>query len=107
MYDKKYIAERLKHLRLSRNLSANQLSIDLGLNQATISKIETASAYPSFDVFFKICDRLKITPAEFFNDSNIPIKLSPEQARLISMFSKLDDDELKKLNDFIEAFNKG
>ena len=104
MYDKNYVGNKLKSIRLDRDISANQLSLKLSLNPTTISKIETGNAYPSFEVFFKICEQLDISPSEFFNNSPVPLKLSPEQEKLIANVKDLTDEQLSLLNQLISSF---
>lgn len=49
-------AERLKQLRRQRNISQQMLSIQLGVNQTTISGWEIANREPSYEMLARIAD---------------------------------------------------
>ena len=60
-------ADRLRFLRNERNISAREMSIALGQNESYINKIENCQRSVPMSSFFKICDYLHVTPADFFN----------------------------------------
>jgi len=62
--------KRLSELRIKKGVSARDMSLSLGQSEGYINNIENKKGYPSMLVFFYICDYLKITPSEFFDDSN-------------------------------------
>lgn len=64
-YESKF-AERLTQLRMQRNISSRQMSLDLGQNEGYVNKIENGKILPPMDIFFRICDYLDVKPAEFF-----------------------------------------
>ena len=59
-------ALRLATLRKNAGISARDMSLTLGQNPGYINNIEKAKVFPSMVMFFKICEYLKVTPAEFF-----------------------------------------
>ena len=67
MNTKESFSTRLAQLRTDEEISAREMSLDLGQNPSYINRIENQKAYPSMQVFFYICDYLKITPGDFFN----------------------------------------
>lgn len=58
---------RLTQLRISKNVSARDMSLSLGLSTSYINKIENQKTLPSMSTFFNICDYLQITPYDYFN----------------------------------------
>ncbi len=58
---------RLAQLRAHKDVSAHQMSLDLGMNSGYIQNIESGKAFPSMTAFFDICEYLQISPSEFFD----------------------------------------
>ena len=100
MWEEKF-GQRLAQLREQKEVSAREMSLAIGQGPAYINNIENQHNMPSMLAFFYICDYLKITPSEFFDDENInPIKtqeftlgfqrLSPEhQDNVLSLIKGL------------------
>ena len=53
--------ERLRILRLSKNLSQKELATDIGYVQTTIAKWEAGDRYPNFDTLIKLADYFEVT----------------------------------------------
>ncbi len=68
MYDS-FIRERINSLRMQKNLSEYQLSLDLGHSQGYIQSITSGRTLPSMSAFLDICDYFNLSPAEFFDPS--------------------------------------
>lgn len=87
---KKYFAERIAGLRMSKNdkLSSRKLSQELNQCESYINKIETGRALPSMEMFFKICEYFDVTPAEFFMDDTDP----HQKNELNDLYSEMDSD---------------
>ena len=97
--EQKEFAKRLIKLRENIGVSEREMSLAIGQNPSYINNIESGRAFPSFNVFFYICDYLKITPAEFFEtDSANPAQLN----ELIKKLKKLDAKQTKTLTAFVE-----
>ena len=60
------IGNRLRHLRLTRNLSQRELAKRAGVTNSTISLIESNSANPSVGALKRILEGIPIGLAEFF-----------------------------------------
>lgn len=58
---------RLVKLRMSKGVSARDMSLSIGQNASYINRIENGVNFPSMTVFFYICEYLGITPKEFFD----------------------------------------
>ena len=54
-------AERLKELRIDKNLTQTQLSKETGLSQACIAKLENGSRAPSVDTIIALAKFFKVT----------------------------------------------
>lgn len=58
---------RLVKLRMSKGVSARDMSLSIGQNASYMNRIENGVNFPSMTVFFYICEYLGITPKEFFD----------------------------------------
>lgn len=65
-----FIRNRITKLRMLRNVSEYQMSLDLGHSKSYIQSISSGRALPSMSEFISICEYLGITPKEFFDDEN-------------------------------------
>ena len=68
--DETYIAGRLARLRTQMGVSARDMSLTIGQANNYISNIENGKSAPSIQGFFYICDYLKISPKDFFDQGN-------------------------------------
>lgn len=103
MYEEMF-AERLAKLRSARNVSAREMSLDIGQNESYINRIENRYAYPSMQTFFYICDYLKVTPEEFFEVDNP----EPEHLRIIMEDLKaLNPEQRMHIHGIIKELKKG
>ena len=64
-----FIRNRITQLRINKNVSEYQMSLDLGHSKSYIQSITSGRALPSMTEFLSICDYLEITPKDFFDDS--------------------------------------
>lgn len=65
-----FIRNRITRLRMERNVSEYQMSLNLGQNKNYIQGISSGKALPSMRQFLNICEYLEITPMEFFDCDN-------------------------------------
>lgn len=56
-----YLGEKLKAVRKSNNLTQKNLSEKVGVKTRTIASYEQGSAYPSLEIFGKLCDSLNVS----------------------------------------------
>ena len=95
--------KRLSELRIKKGVSARDMSLSLGQSEGYINNIENKKGYPSMLVFFYICEYLKITPSEFFDESNPnPEKLQ----KIIAELKTLNDDQLNLIFEMIKQMKK-
>ena len=91
MYEK-FIQERINELRMKKNISEYQLSLELGRSQGYIQSITSGRNLPSLGALLDICAYFDITPSEFFD----PTVNNPSLIRNI-----MDDIEKLSHNDLL------
>jgi len=89
--DEKFVAERITELRLRKNISEYQLSLNLGKNKSYIQNISSGRSLPSMSQFYEICRYFDITPQEFFDEGlhNLPL-----YQKANDLLKQLDDDDM-------------
>lgn len=89
---------RLARIRNERQISARQLSLELGYNKNYIYSIESGRNFPTMEGFFEICTYLEINPEYFFG--------SPPEDLFFPYFTnileKLDENHLQHLYQLAE-----
>ena len=68
--DERFIAQRIARLRTEKGVSARDMSLSIGQANNYISNIENGKSSPSIQGFFYICEYLKISPQDFFDEGN-------------------------------------
>ena len=68
MYTEDFIRNRITQLRMNKNISEYQMSLDLGHSKSYIQNISSGRAMPSMSEFLFICEYLGVTPQEFFDE---------------------------------------
>jgi len=96
--DESFIAQRLALLRTQMNVSARDMSLSMGQASNYINNIENKKSFPSIQGFFYICEYLKISPKDFFDEGNTnPILLN----EVIEQLKPLNDKALESILAFI------
>lgn len=99
MFDEDLFYKRLSELRLSKNVSARDMSLTLGQCENYINNIENKRNFPSMQVFFYICDYFGISPMEFFDfETKSPSKLKS----LTDKMKSLNDSQLSLIENLID-----
>ena len=101
--DEKFIAERLAKLRTERGVSARDMSLSIGQANNYISNIENGKSQPSMQGLFFICEYLKISPKEFFDDGSANPALLNE---LIEELKPLNSKALEHILGFVREMKK-
>ncbi len=97
-----FLRQRITELRMKRNVSEYQMSLELGQNKNYIQGISSGKALPSMTQFFNICDYFCITPEQFFSDHD-----RPELIDTISEgIQELSDADLELLLLFIRRLQR-
>lgn len=100
MYDK-FIKERINELRMKKNISEYQLSLDLGHSQGYIQAITSGRNLPSMSAFLDICTYFDITPSEFFD----PTISDPSLIKSVMEYvKKMSDNDLLLLSTVLKRF---
>ncbi|MDE6087327.1 MAG: helix-turn-helix domain-containing protein [Oscillospiraceae bacterium] len=63
-----FIRNRITQLRMNKNISEYQMSLDLGHSKSYIQSISSGRAMPSMGEFLSICEYLEVTPKDFFDE---------------------------------------
>lgn len=93
-------SKRLSQLRMSKGVSARDMSLSIGQSPNYINSIENGDNYPSMTTFFYICDYFKISPREFFDfESTNPTKTS----ELMDLIKTLPNDQIELLTMLVKA----
>ena len=66
-FDTRILAARLKRLRTQLNMTQEQLAELVDIDRSHISAIELGNVGVSFDVVFRLCEVLDISPKELFD----------------------------------------
>ena len=96
-------AERLAELRMSKGVSARDMSLSIGQSAGYINNIENKKNLPSMTAFFYICEYLDVTPQQFFEfDTKEPQKVD----ELIGYLKKLNNEQLDNLTAIVKGLIK-
>jgi len=101
--DEAFIRNRITELRIKKDVSEYQMSLELGQNKGYIQAISSGRSMPSMAQFLNICDYFEITPMQFFDSE----ELCPELIReAMDRMRTLDRNDMELLIDIIERFRK-
>ena len=96
-----FIRNRITELRLLKNVSEYQMSLDLGHSKSYIQGISSGKALPSMSEFITICEYLGITPHDFFDDgTSNPMLIQ----KLLDKSKSLSDSDIELLLNIIDRF---
>ena len=90
MVDESYIAKRITQLRMARNISEYQMSLELGHSKSYIQSITSGKSMPSTQELFNIADHFDMNLSEFFDEGNT---LSPAVQKAIDAIRKLSEQD--------------
>jgi len=92
--EKEDFRKRLTELRMSKGVSARDMSLSIGQSPGYINNVENGVNMPSMTVFFYICDYLQISPKDFFD---LDIKEPSKTDELINAARELNTEQLDLL----------
>ena len=96
--DADFIRERITQLRLKKGVSEYQMSYDLGHSRGYVYNISSGKALPPMKEFLSICEYFDITPAQFFDESNVHPELIQ---KAVEGMLKLNETDMLMLLGFI------
>lgn len=99
--EEKFISQRLTELRVQKNISERQMSLDLGHSPSYINGL-AAGKMPSVPELLYICEYLGTTPSDFFNEAARPTLLQQEAADYIY---KMSDADVELIIGFIKRIH--
>ena len=99
--DLDFIRHRITELRLSKQISEYQLSLDLGQCKSYIQGITSGKALPSVKQLYNICDYFDISLSQFFDDDKPSSLLF---CTTVNALKELDDCELILFHNLVQAF---
>ncbi len=89
-----FIRNRITQLRIKKDISEYQMSLELGHSKSYIQSISSGRALPSMTEFLAICEYLEITPQEFFDEENANPQLTH---KIFSDVKNLKESDLTML----------
>ncbi len=98
-----FVRNRITELRLKKDVSEYQMSLDIGMNRNYIQGISSCKSLPSMEAFINICDYFDITPMMFFDAEN---KCPPLVHQALMEMRDLDEEDLEMLIGFIRRLHK-
>ena len=88
--DESYIAKRITQLRMARNISEYQMSLELGHSKSYIQSITSGKSMPSTQELFNIADYFDMSLSEFFDEER---SLSPTVQKAIDAIRELSEQD--------------
>lgn len=101
--DETFIAERITELRLARNISEYQMSLELGQSKGYIQGITSGRCLPSARQLFNIADYFHLTISEFFDDGKHD---SPAILEAVERMRQLSESDVKLLLELIRRMTR-
>lgn len=98
----KYLRDKITRLRLEKNLSEYQLSLELGKCKTYIQAISSGKSLPSFDAFFDLCEYFQLTPEEFFSQDGCD---SPQHRRIQHKMESLTAEDLALVEQILDRLS--
>lgn len=101
------IYDRFKEIREKMGLTQMQLASNLGMSQSDVSKIENKKTAPDVLLILKFCDLAGISIDEFLQQGHKePFIVSPDLRVLLEKAKRLNSEQVRKLNEFLETMVK-
>lgn len=97
------IGNKLKNLRLSKNLTTQQVADKVNVSQSYISRFENDKAIPDVDMLNRILIALDSDLATFFCEN---MKLPADILELLDTVKTLSPEARKMLNEFLNTVIK-
>lgn len=96
---KAFIRDRITALRMKKNISEYQMSLELGQNKNYIQGITSGKSLPSMSQFLNICEYFDISPMQFFDTKELQPQLLHT---LASEMKGMKDDDLLLLLSLVQ-----
>ena len=96
------IGERITFFRTQKNITINKLATQAGISQSFLRDIELGNKKPSVETLSYICDALKISLKDFFDDGSVS---SISDDPLIQRIYQLSSEQRNALLLFLNTMN--
>ncbi len=93
------VIKRVKSLTADRGWSQYRLSMEAHLAQTTIANIFVRGSTPTVATIDALCGAYGITLSEFFAEDQDPVVLTSEQARLLTYWNQLNQNQQQFLTE--------
>lgn len=100
------VIKRLNELRLERDMSVYRLSELSGINQSTLANTFSRGTVPSIKHLEAICQALGVTLAQFFTEDEEPMRLTPQEEKLVNFYRKLPTPIKESIDNILINANK-
>ena len=97
------IAERLRTVRKSKNISVYRLSQMSAISETHIRDLERGDRNPSFDTLSRLAKPLGLSLSELFNESDTAAFLTKDEKELVECFRMLSQDKADSLLRFLKT----
>ena len=91
---------KLKELRISKNLTQEELAKKLSMTQKTYSNYENEKTEPNIKTLIQLADFYQVT-LDYLLDRNISGILNSQEYELLSMFRTLNEFEQTRVIEFV------
>lgn len=96
--DESFIAQRITQLRMARNISEYQMSLELGHSKSYVQSITSGKMMPSAKQLFNIADYFDMSLSEFFDEGN---NVTPTVQKAINAIRELGEEDAALVLSFI------
>ena len=96
------ISERLKSIRVAKNMSVYKLSQLSGVSETHIRDLERGDRNPSIDTLCRLVEPMGVPVSELFTESNNMTVLSDEEKALLDCYRMLSKDKADSLLVFLK-----
>ena len=91
------VIQRIHQLRKERDWSVNNLAMEAGLTQSTLSSMLGRNTPPKIETLDCLCKAFGITLAQFFADAEEMEIVTSEEKELLALYRSLTSDKRKAL----------
>lgn len=99
-----FIRKRITELRMKKDISERQMSLDLGHSGSYIKSISSGRSLPPMKEFLYICEYLEVSPRDFFDeDVDNPVLVQ----KALDGMRHMKDKDLLTLLGLIDRLNEG
>lgn len=100
------IAEKLKTVRKSKDISVYKLSQLSGVSETHIRDLERGDRNPSFDTLDRLAKPLGLSLADLFKEDCEVSYLNADERELVECFRMLSNDKADALLKFLRTLSK-